>query len=110
MPRLVTLGFSSPKRWNPLSFLIKWWWNTSYSHVYLRWSTPWGFDEILEAARLDVHMKEASLWEHSNKTIKSFQFTLEHDRFDVMMRDIRVLCGRSYGWKQVFGSVWTPHI
>lgn len=101
--RIVTIGFSTSKRWNPFSALIKTWWDTDYSHVYLKWSTPWGFDEVLEASGMAVRMREATKWEKSQNVIQEYDFTVTKEEFDAIMRQLRPLTGTPYGWVQCLG-------
>jgi hypothetical protein len=101
--RQIHIGFSTARRWNPFSALIKWWWGTDYSHVYVRWSTPWGFDEILEASGTSVKMIEASRWSKKSKVIKEYSFDVDKATFGKLMADIRPLTGLPYGWSQALG-------
>lgn len=101
--RTITIGFSTSKVWNPFSALIRWWWGVPYSHVYLRWSTPWGFDEILEASGMAVRMKEATTWNKKQKIVEEFEFTITKQEFDAVMREIRSQTGKPYGWSQIIG-------
>ena len=101
--RTISIGFSTAKRWNPLSALIKYWWGTPYSHVYLRWDTPWGFEEILEASGTSVHMINDVRWEKKNEVIDEFEFIMTKEDFNRTMSLLRPLCGIPYGWKQAGG-------
>lgn len=101
--RKVYIGFSRPRTWKPLSAAIMGWWGTDYSHVYIRWETPWGFDEVLEASGLSVHMTEATRWEKNNKIIKEYKFEVPKETFHALMTAIRPLTGLPYGWSQALG-------
>ena len=103
MTRKIYIGFSTSRRWNPFSAIIKWWWDTPYSHVYIRWSTPWGFDEVLEASGTSVHMAEASRWSTKHKVIKEYSFDISREEFGKIMTDVRSLTGLPYGWIQAVG-------
>lgn len=103
MTRKIYIGFSTARRWNPFSAIIKWWWGTDYSHVYIRWSTPWGFDEVLEASGTSVHMIEAGRWESKHKVIKEYSFDVSREEFGKIMTDVRSLTGLPYGWIQAVG-------
>ena len=103
MIRKITIGFSTSRRWNPMSALIRWWWNTPYSHVYIKWSTPWEFNEVLEASGTSVHMTEYNYWKKKNRVIRECEFTITRDQFNRIMKEIRSLTGHPYGWLQALG-------
>lgn len=98
--KTMYLGFSTASAWKPASAAIRWWWGVPYSHVYLRWSTPWGFDEILEAASSHIGMVEQRTWSHKNKMIKEVPFNITHEKWNRVMREIRSRTGTPYGYGQ----------
>ena len=103
MKRRVTVGFSRSRRWNPFSALIQWWYGTPYSHTFIRWETPWGFEEILEASTTSVRMMNKSVWSEKNHIIDEFEIELTSQQFGLMMTHCRTLLGTPYGWGQVVG-------
>jgi hypothetical protein len=102
----VTIGFSTSKKWNPFSALIKWWWNTPYSHVYVRWETPWGFSEILEASGRSVRMVEEEYWKLKNNVIVEYTYEVDRESFGNLMKETRIHLGKPYGWTQVVGLIF----
>ena len=101
----MTIGLSTSHIWNPLSALIRWWFNVEYSHVYLKWETPWGFNEILEASKDSLHMIEESKWSLKNKVIKEYTFEVTQHQFNRVMREIRRDTGTRYGRTQLVGMI-----
>lgn len=97
----VTIGFSTSKRWKPFSALLKWWWGVDYSHVYIRWTTPWGFDEILEASGTQVRMVEQSIWAKKNQVIHEKEYELSREEFNRVMIELRAKTGTPYGYFQL---------
>lgn len=97
----VHLGFSTSKKCKPFSALIRWWWGTPYSHVYIRWSTPWGFDEVLEASGTQVRMVEHSTWEKKNHVISELTYQLTKEQWYEVMSTLRAKTGTPYGYLQL---------
>jgi hypothetical protein len=97
----IYLGFSTSKKCKPFSALIKWWWRTPYSHVYLRWPTPWGFDEVLEASGSQVRMVEHGIWEKKNVAIKEISFDIPREQWNEVMKQLRAKTGTPYGHLQL---------
>jgi hypothetical protein len=103
MKRTITIGLSTSRIWNPFTALIRWWWDIPYSHVYIKWSTPWGFSEVLEASGLSVRMREFDRWSERQRVIAEFEFEVERETFNQIMQELRPMTGKPYGWKQVLG-------
>lgn len=101
--RIITLGLSTSRTWKPFSAMIRWWFGTPYSHVYLKWDTPWGFSEVLEASGMAVRMREAKTWEKDQKVIQEYHFEVSKAEFDRVMSELRPLTGHPYGWGQCVG-------
>ena len=97
----IYLGFSTSKKCKPFSALIKWWWKTPYSHVYLRWPTPWGFDEVLEASGSHVRMIEHTTWQKKNKVIKEIAYDIPREQWNEVMINLRGKTGTPYGHLQL---------
>lgn len=99
--KTVYLGFSTSRRWKPFSALLKWWWDVPYSHVYLRWPTPWGFDEVLEASSSSVSMVEYETWKKKNKVVEELKWEISREEWDKVMRELRAKTGTPYGYSQL---------
>lgn len=103
--RVITIGFSTSRRWNPFSALIKRWWGTPYSHTYLKWDTPWGFSEVLEASGTSVRMVNDEIWKKKNRPVYEKELVITREEFNRMMSQLRPLTGTPYGWGQVMGII-----
>ena len=102
----IIVGFSTARKtWKPLASLIRFWWGTKYSHVYLSWETPWGFREILEASGSAVRMREYEIWKKENKIIKEYEIEITRGEFAQVMIQLRSQTGKPYSWGQIIGLV-----
>ena len=99
----VTIGLSTSRRWNPFSALIKRWWGTSYSHFFIKWNTPWGFEEILEASSGSLHMISQAWWKKKNRVIMEVSIDITRSQWGQLMTEIRGQSGAPYSWKQIGG-------
>jgi hypothetical protein len=71
----------------------------------VRWETPWGFSEILEASGRSVRMVEESYWQKKNGTVVEYTYEVDRESFGNLMKDTRIHLGKPYGWKQVTGII-----
>lgn len=101
----ITVGFSTSKIWNPFSALIKFWWGTEYSHVYLRYDSVGGNKEVLEASGFSVKVKDIQQWQVLNRTVREYTFEVSDSEYLKVMQSLRPLLGKPYGWKQILGII-----
>lgn len=92
----MIIGMSYRKGFAPLSSLIRWWMNVSYSHTYVQ------IDEMVyHATSKGVHCISREEFEKNNKTVKEYDFK------DVDNNLVKMICllhmNKSYGYISLLG-------
>lgn len=102
----IRIGVSTPKRWNPLSPLLRWVMGTSYSHIWL----------LLDDALFDVDMVLGTET-HGFQLIPYERFLKQNNvvmvydphpdyRLDVGLRAVAPLIGEPYDKVGLIGMAW----
>lgn len=101
--RNVIVGFSRPKRWNLLSWLIMKVQKANYSHVYIKFYSPSLDREIIyQASGLQVNFIGSKLFNEHHVTVHEFQFPVSDESHTNAMRFAVDKAGSPYSIKQLF--------
>jgi hypothetical protein len=102
--RILTFGFSTPKKQTILSRLIRLVENTKYSHTYLSY-----YDEqfqgriVYHAAFMNVHITPCSVFDEHNAIVESYAVMVTDEQKAAVLK----LCGeyldKPYGRSQIVG-------
>lgn len=103
----LIIGFSTPKTFNPLSYLIKWYLDVPYSHSYLKWTDP-NLERtiIYEASHLFVHYIEFNNWLAKNNIIYEFSIDLDENKHKELMQFCIDNCSKPYNFTTLIDFVF----
>lgn len=97
----IIIGFSTKKKFNLFSCLIKWFDDSNYSHVYLRKKSKYG-EYVYQASGLSVNFMNIDTFLKSNDVVHEFVFDItEDDKYKILSFFIEN-AGRPYGMDQIF--------
>lgn len=99
----ITIGFSRPKKWNPLSYLIMKIQGTPYSHVYLQFeSTSLDRKLVYQASGLQVNFIGSVLFQDHHMTVKEFELEISDEAHKKTLQKAVDLAGMPYSKTQLF--------
>ena len=102
--KMVFIGLSRPRKWKPFSWLQRAWFRKPYSHVYFRWTTSWGHDEIYEANGRHLRFMGGDHWHKDNRIVREWEFKIDRKTFHgVFLKHFTAEAGRAYGFTQLIG-------
>lgn len=104
----IFVGFSRPKKFMPLAWLIMKIEDTEYSHVYLKfYSASMERWLIYEAGGLMVRFKGSTLFQMDNLCVDEFKIELDDAHYNKTIAWCVDNCGRPYGIFQLFGMLYS---
>lgn len=101
--REIKIGFSSRNGFAPISWAIKAYEGTPYSHVYFRYTTDWKTDLIYQASGTMVNFMAGKVFDEMNTTHKEFTFQISEEAWNLFMAWATTVCGRPYARLQPLG-------
>ncbi|MEM4379135.1 MAG: hypothetical protein QXL01_00410 [Thermoplasmatales archaeon] len=102
--RHIIVGFSKPKKANPLSNAIMWFMGTKFSHVYLAFqSNTINRTLIYQANRHGVFFIGKEKFDADNIVIDFFLISLTEDQYKKALQKCVDLSGEQYGVAQLIG-------
>jgi hypothetical protein len=103
--RKLTIGFSRPKdkAFPILSWLIRLFEGTPFSHVYVKNETRYGIDLIYQASGVQVNFVNCDLFHQNHKTVREFELMVTDEAFDKYMHFALKNVGKPYSLLQVVG-------
>lgn len=106
--RKVYIGFSTPKKWNIFSWLIRKIEGTEFSHIYLRLPTGRRLkqDLIYQASNTMVHFVGSKRFEEKNTILKEIEFDIETETYYQLLRFCVEEVGKPYAFLQILGIAW----
>lgn len=103
----IYIGFSYPKKFNLISFMIKSWMRQDYSHAYLRFESDKIPNSVYHAAGGMVHFRAQNKFEEKNHIIKEYEIEVtQNDRLKVLSECIE-LSGEVYGYLELIKIIFT---
>ncbi len=101
--RTITVGFSRPKKWNPLSWAIMKAQGAEYSHVYMKfYSSSLERELIYQASGLQVNFVGSKLFNDHHLTVHEFQFQISEESHKKALQFAVDNAGKPYSIKQLF--------
>ena len=98
--KTIIIGFSTPKRFKLISWLIRCIEGTPYSHSYVSFLE----DAIIcHANKLGIHSISVSEFSNNNHTLFEFKFNVEDATYRDTLRYCQSFYGCPYGFKQLIG-------
>lgn len=80
--KTVSIGFSAPRKTKIGAEIIKLYMGTSYSHVYLKVSSKWSYNDIIiQASHGKVHCVSNAKFSADNQIIAEFRYALSDEAF-----------------------------
>src|SRR5690349_251313 len=102
--KTIAIGFSRPKKFNILSWLIMKVQRTEYSHVYVRFhSDSLDRDLIYQASGLQVNFVGGTLFKDHHLTVKEFSLSVTDETYKNTLQFAVDKAGMPYSIKQLFG-------
>ncbi len=92
----IYIGFSSPIKKMIGAELIKFWSETDYSHVYLRFEYQNSKDVIFHAAHGLVHFKSVANLLKENKIIKEYEIEVNCTKHELFFDECMEISGEPY--------------
>lgn len=97
------IGFSTPKSWNPLSAIVRWFTGSRASHAwFLYWDDDFQMDMVLEAHEMGLRLLPFAAFERKNNIVKIVQ-----PRYDIEtgLVEMGKLLGTMYDFAGLVGMV-----
>jgi len=107
MDKLIHIEFTKPDpakiKFPIVSWLIRLFQRSKYSHVRLRWQSTSGVEIIYEASGSEVKViGELSQQDHPIEVVKSYTVKVSRDQYRALIRLFRY-AGVKYGYLQILG-------
>lgn len=102
----LTIGFSTPKKWNLFSATIRWGEETPYSHVYIRRKSSRVGEYVYQASGTAVNFMGIDNFLKKNKIIKEYEFEISEENMMSLIRFFIKTSGRPYSFKQILKLSW----
>ena len=101
----LKIGFSKPKKLFPiLSWLIRLFEWTPYSHVFVRWhSLGADADIVYQAGGTSVNFMAGRIFDSKAETVYEYEIEVDRETYKKLLHYCMTNAGVDYGIKQVFG-------
>lgn len=107
----LTIGFSTPKKFKVLSWLIRKVERTEFSHVYLAFrSESLNRKLIYQASGLQVNFVGSALFSEHHKVLVEFTIPITDQEKKQILTSCVDLAGYPYGMKQLIGLAWVRFV
>jgi hypothetical protein len=80
--KTIVVGFSSPKKFKIGAYLIKWWINKPYSHVYINWTDSQDRDVVWQASNGCVHTILKQNFIKENNIVKEITLEITEEEYE----------------------------
>ena len=101
---IITIGFSTHKKFAILAWIIKKVQKTKYSHIYLKFnSDSLQRTLIYQASGLEVNFCGDSVFLSKNKIIEEFELYFDNKEHTILLQKCVDLAGTPYGIKELMG-------
>ena len=100
----VGIGFSKPKKWKPLSWIIQLVEGTNYSHVFVTWYCKnIQRRKVFEAVGSGIRILSNVTFKKKSEVVKLYYFEVDDKTLNEIEQKAHDLSGRSYGFKAIIG-------
>lgn len=104
--KTVAIGFSRPKKWMPLAWIIQKVQRTDYSHVYIKFtSDKYQRNLIYQASGLQVNFVGEAVFKDHCEIVKECVIQVSDETYTKMMTFAIDKAGYPYSIKQLFNIV-----
>lgn len=104
--KTIAIGFSRPKKWMPLAWLIQKVEKTDYSHVYIKFtSDKYKRNLIYQASGLQVNFVGEEVFKDHCEIVKECVIQISDETYTKMMTFAIDKAGYPYSIKQLFNIV-----
>lgn len=101
---MIVIGFSRPKKFKIMSYIIRLLERTKFSHVYLKINIDTLDRELIcQASGIQVNFVGDTLFKEQNETIEEFEIHNVEDVESEVLKNCVDLVGKPYGIKQLLG-------
>jgi hypothetical protein len=102
----IIIGFSTRKKFNFLSWLIRTAEGTKYSHCYIKfYSETYDSWLIYQASETMINFMSEEQFLIANKYVEEYELTLTHTTKVALIRNAVRKAGITYGFLQLFGMM-----
>lgn len=107
----IIVGFSTPKCWNPLSWMIRKAEGTEFSHCYIKfYSATYDMWLVYHASHTMIHFLGEEKFLEKNKIIEEYELDLSVAIKVSLIRNAIHRCGIPYGFLQMIGMMFSRFI
>lgn len=98
----IFIGFSEPNKKKIGSEAIKWWTNSSFSHVYIRFEgESLGITYLYQASHGMVHFIAYDNFIKQNKTVEEYEVEVTPEQYRQALRISMMLAGEKYAYSEL---------
>jgi hypothetical protein len=98
----IFIGLSKPKKRKIGAELIDWFLNINFSHCYLRFEKSSIPSTVYHATGKMVHFIEFSHFREHNEVVREYIIPVTNELKTLILIDAIMLCGRKYGYLDIF--------
>ena len=98
--------WTTPKRWNPVSPIIRLMEKTPWSHCMLVFKLKNGKMKVFQANFSGIHVMDLEDFLLEHKVMDSHKYELTHEEQDCLLSVILDLVGKSYGYLTIIGNLF----
>lgn len=103
----ITVGFSTPKGFHLIAWLIRKVEHTKFSHVYFKfWDAEAQTNVIYQASGTKVNAIGEARFDDIEIIVDEFDVACDVDQFAKLKARVIAKLGIPYGWKQLLGIGW----
>lgn len=102
---MLTIAFTTPKKFYPTSFLIKYFEKTEFSHCVLIFTDKNRREFVYEAGYRGVSFSSGPFFSKNNRIIEAYSLDCDNSKKDSLLDFIYENIGKNYGYLTVFGHL-----
>jgi hypothetical protein len=100
----ISIGFSRPKKWKPLAWLIQKAEGSEYSHVFVTWHcTNIDRRKVFEAVGSGIRILSNTNFKKNAHIVELYQFEVEDATLFKIEQEAHDMTGKPYGYKALLG-------
>lgn len=101
------VGFSRPRKWKILSWLIMTSFNSPFSHVYIKlYASKYDRWLIYQASSTMVNFMNLTTFKEEAQVVHETQIEVSQETNSKILQFAIDNCGKPYGVKEIFGLAW----
>lgn len=100
----ITIGFSRPKKWKPVAWLIRLVEGTDYSHVFVTWHcTNIQRRKVFEAVGSGIRILSNVNFKKHAEIVELYDFYVDDKTLFAIEQEAHDMTGKPYGYKALLG-------